>query len=54
MSEKELRILQYAIHSILSNLEEDELDDLATEGITEDDIENLANWIDNKIEESKM
>jgi hypothetical protein len=51
---KTLRILQYALHTLLSNLEEEDIEDLELEGITEDDIDDLTNWIDNKLEESKM
>jgi hypothetical protein len=51
---KTLRLLQYALHTLLSNWDEDCEDDLSFESITEQDVENLTNWIDNKIEESKM
>jgi hypothetical protein len=51
---KNLRLIQYALHTILSNWDDDCEDDLASESITEDDVEKLANWIDNKIEESIM
>ena len=50
--QKTLRILQYSLNTILSNWDEDCEDDLSHDSITEEDVENLANWIDNQIEET--
>jgi hypothetical protein len=53
-NKKTIRILQYALHTLLSNWDEDSEDDLESEFISEEDVKKLTNWIDNKIEESRM
>lgn len=50
--QKTLRILQYSLNTILSNWDDDCEDDLAFESVSVEDVENLANWIDNHIEET--
>jgi hypothetical protein len=50
-NKKTIRILQYALHTLLSNWDEDTEDDLDPEFISEKDVQILSNWIDNKIEE---
>lgn len=52
-NKKTIRILQYALHTLLSNWDEDTEDDLDSEFISEKDVQILSNWIDNRIEEQQ-
>ena len=52
MNEKELRLIEYALNSLLSNWDEDVEDDLSPEGITFDMAEKFCRDIENRIEEN--
>jgi hypothetical protein len=51
---KTIRILQYAMEFLLCNADEDDASDLEDEGISQEMIENLSSWLDNKVEENRM
>lgn len=52
MTEKELRIVEYALHTLLSNWDEDfDTDNMAEDGITLKDVERYTRRIENQIEE---
>jgi hypothetical protein len=51
MDEKDLRLIQYALHTLASNWDEDCEDDLECDGIKQIDVESLSRDIDNQIEE---
>jgi hypothetical protein len=51
---KTIRILQYAMEFLICNADEDDASDLEDEGISQEMIENLSSWLDNKVEENRM
>jgi len=52
MNEKELRIVEYALHTLLSNWDEDfDTDNMAEDGITLEDVEKYTSRIENQLEE---
>jgi hypothetical protein len=52
MEEKELRIVEYALHTLLSNWEEDmDGENMAEDGITLKDVERYTRRIENLLEE---
>lgn len=51
MSEKELRMIEYALHTLLSNWNDDDEENLEEDFITLKDIEVYTRNIENRLEE---
>jgi hypothetical protein len=52
MDEKELRIVEYALHTLLSNWDEEiDEENMAEDGITLKDIQRYTRRIENQLEE---
>lgn len=51
MNEKELRMIEYALHTLLSNWCEEDDENMAEDNLTINDVEKYTNWIENRLEE---
>ena len=52
MTEKELRIVEYALHTLLSNWCEEDDENMAEDNLDINDVERFTNWVENQIEEN--
>jgi hypothetical protein len=52
MNEKELRMVEYALHTLLSNWCEEDDENMADDNLNINDVEKFTNWVENQIEEN--